>query len=252
MFGYGLILCVFVIHQQCEASAIPMWEYLSKQEKMSYLYSMFANQVENFCDSSSMKNCNQELLKFGLDKLKNLPEEYMDAMDPYQRGSNIIIWDAMMAGHAMANQVPKTRSTTTAKPNSYDDGSFSDFNDFGSQGAASAKIDNVVRVLPPKGFLGQTYTTYPHNVVSYVNTFNIPQKKGPYTRFREQYTSTTTTEKNPREDPYETYMNDEAPLTGPMVVKVYPDGTPVKDDHPLPLDDDLRQYQMSKVKIPSL
>ncbi|XP_023027192.2 rhythmically expressed gene 5 [Leptinotarsa decemlineata] len=230
MFGYGLILCVFVFFGRSEASAIPMWEYLSKQEKMSFLYSMFANQVESFCDSSNMKNCNQELLKYGLDKLKNLPEEYMDSMDPYQRGANTIIWDAMMAGHKMANEVPKMRSTTSAKPNSYEDGSFSDF---GSQSAASARIDNVVRVLPPKGFLKQYETqqryTYPHNVVSYLNTFNIPQKKGAYTRFQEQYSSTTTTtEETPLEDPYEEGMYDEAPLTGPMVVKVYPMVPPSK------------------------
>lgn len=37
-----------------------------------------------------MKNCNVELLKYGLNKLKNMPEEYLDAMDPYQRSSNKI------------------------------------------------------------------------------------------------------------------------------------------------------------------
>lgn len=37
-----------------------------------------------------MKNCNVELLKYGLNKLKHLPEEYLDAMDPYQRSSNKI------------------------------------------------------------------------------------------------------------------------------------------------------------------
>lgn len=51
---------------------------------------MFASQVESYCESSVAKNCNVELLKFGLDKLKHLPEEYLDAMDPYQRDANKI------------------------------------------------------------------------------------------------------------------------------------------------------------------
>lgn len=57
---------------------------------MSYLYSMFANQVEEFCEFSEIPNCNRELLKYGLRKLKNLPEDHLDVMDPYQRGANSI------------------------------------------------------------------------------------------------------------------------------------------------------------------
>lgn len=51
---------------------------------------MFASQVESFCESSPMKNCNVDLLKYGLNKLKHLPEDYLDAMDPYQRDANKI------------------------------------------------------------------------------------------------------------------------------------------------------------------
>lgn len=57
---------------------------------MSYLYSMFANQVEQFCGKSTMVNCNKELLKYGLGKLKDMPEDHLDTMDPYQRGANDI------------------------------------------------------------------------------------------------------------------------------------------------------------------
>ncbi|CAH1118532.1 unnamed protein product [Phaedon cochleariae] len=256
MFVYGLVLCFFVVFGQSDASAIPMWEYLSKQEKMSFLYSMFANQVENFCDTSTMENCNQKLLKYGLDKLKTLPEEYMDAMDPYQRGASNIIWDSMMAGHPMADAIPKPRSTTTPKPNSYDDEIYSDFDDLGSQSAASAKIDHVFRVPPPKEFLEQYQRpkyTYPHNVVTYLQAFDAPVKKGPYARFQEQHgMSVSTTTEKILVDPMDEGMYEEAPLTGPMVVRVYPDGRPVKDDAPLPQDEDLRQYQMSKLKIPNL
>lgn len=56
----------------------------------SFLYSMFASQVESFCDLSAMKNCNVELLKYGLNKLKKTPEDSLDNMDPYQRNANKI------------------------------------------------------------------------------------------------------------------------------------------------------------------
>lgn len=57
---------------------------------MSYLYSMFANQVDGFCESSELPDCNQELLKYGLRKLKDMSEDHLDFMDPYQRNANNI------------------------------------------------------------------------------------------------------------------------------------------------------------------
>lgn len=51
---------------------------------------MFANQVDDFCEKSSMNNCNKELLKYGLTKLKDMPEDHLDTMDPYQRGAGNI------------------------------------------------------------------------------------------------------------------------------------------------------------------
>lgn len=161
----------------------------------------------------------------------------------------------MMAGHPLAKSLLKPRSTTTAKPNSYEDEPFGDF-ELGSHGSASAKIDNIVIVPAPKEIVeqykAQTQYTYPQNIVSYLNAIGT-QKKGPYRRFQEQYPTSTTariTTEVPV-DPMDEGMYQDAPLTGPMVVRVYPDGTPVKDSMPLPQDDDLRQYQMSQVKIPN-
>ncbi|CAH0548719.1 unnamed protein product [Brassicogethes aeneus] len=239
------------------SSAIPMWEYLKKEEKMSYIYSMFANQVEDFCDTITMENCNKELLKYGLDKLKVMSEDHLDGMDPYQRNANAIIWGSMMDGHKMMKTTPKPKVTTTAKPNSYDDESFGDdFGDFGAQGSASAKIDNVYRVPPPKGFVYQAQSgtpvyTYPHNMVPYLSQFDKARRNQnnnqntAYTRFQNQYSSTTTSTEKPQVN------YQELPLTGPMVVRVYPDGTPVREPQRYPQDDDLRQYQLSKIKIPN-
>lgn len=158
-----------------------------------------------------------------------------------------------MSGHEMVKTTPKPRQTTTAKPNSYDDESFGDDFDFGSQGSASAKIDNVYRVPPPKGFVykaesGTPQYTYPHNVVSYLSQFDKSRtQKGAYTRFQEQHSTTTTTTTTTERAP----VYYQVPLTGPMVVRVYPDGTPVRETEPLPQDDDLRQYQWSRIKLPS-
>lgn len=79
-----------------------------------------------------------------------------------------------MEGHKMAQSTKKPKSTTTAKPNSYEDMSFPDF---GSSGEASAKIETVFKVPPPKGFV------YPsqYNILS-----GIPQYKDPKTG---QYTN---------------------------------------------------------------
>lgn len=135
-----------------------------------------------------------------------------------------------MEGHEMMKTYNSPRPTTTAKPNSYDDESFADYD-----GAASAKIDNVYRVPPPKGFVyniqsGIPQYTYPSN-----NQLANRGKTGAYTRFQHLYTT-------PK---YES-------LNGPIVVKVYPDGRPViESTSHLPLDEDLRQYQMSKAKLPT-
>lgn len=148
------------------------------------------------------------------------------------------------------NSPPSPYTTSSSKPNSYDDQSLGGDVDFGSQAAASAKIDNVYRLPAPQSILDEyhpsTTNIYPHKVDSHVNTFNNNfGKGGPFTKLQEQYG--TASEESKLNDSYE----HEAPLTGPMVVKVYPDGTPVKENIPLPQDEDLRQYRLSKVKLPN-
>lgn len=231
------ILCVCTLFEQISASAIPVWELLSKEEKMSYLYSMFANQVEEFCEFSENKNCNQELLKYGLKQLKAMPEDHLDGMDPYQRGANHIIWDSMMEGHAMMKTTPKTRLTTTPKPNSYDDDMSVGADDLGS--AASAKIDNVYRVPPPKEFVYITPAPanagYQYNLNSGTPEYKQPQGVKPQNIYV----------------PVVSYGQQNVPLTGPMVVRVYPDGTPVQDGPvSIPQDEDLRQYKLSQIRLP--
>lgn len=154
-----------------------------------------------------------------------------------------------MEGHPLASTAPRmTTSSSTAKPNSYDDESFGD-DSFGYIGAASAKIDNVYRVPPPKGFVPKVEEeepTYPHNVASFLNAFNGPvEDREAFEKFQKQYTPLDSLPESGESIP-------EIPLTGPVVFKVYPDGTPVNEEVPAHQDEDLRQYKLSKVPIPNL
>lgn len=51
---------------------------------------MFSNQVESFCSTNYLNDCHKELLKYGLNKLKVMPEDHLDSMDPYQRNAHDI------------------------------------------------------------------------------------------------------------------------------------------------------------------
>lgn len=57
---------------------------------MSHLYKVFGKQVAKYCDDSPMPDCNKNLLVSGLRNLANMDEDYLDKMDPYQRGATEI------------------------------------------------------------------------------------------------------------------------------------------------------------------
>lgn len=147
----------------------------------------------------------------------------------------------MMAGHAMMKTTKKPRSTTTAKPNSYDDQSFGE--DFGYAGEASAKIETSYRVAPPKGFIYQTPSPQ-RNILT-----DTPQYKYPFNTNKKTLLL-------PQTGSFEIIsvrkVYNNSPLDGPMVVKVHPDGTPVKEDKIHVEDEDLKQYKLSQVRIPAL
>ncbi|XP_046609851.1 rhythmically expressed gene 5 protein [Neodiprion virginianus] len=90
----AVVLCLAVAYS--EGSAIPMWEFLSKEEKMSHLYKVFSKQVAKYCADSSKPDCNKNLLVSGLRNLANMDEDYLNTMDPYQRGATEMIWHALL------------------------------------------------------------------------------------------------------------------------------------------------------------
>ncbi|XP_043585606.1 rhythmically expressed gene 5 protein isoform X1 [Bombus pyrosoma] len=89
------------------ASAIPMWEFLSRGEKASYLLRMFSMQVAKYCADSSMPDCNKNLLVAGMRNLANMDNNILDQLDPYQRDAKGLIWRAMIKNAYFPRLAPK-------------------------------------------------------------------------------------------------------------------------------------------------
>ncbi|KAK9500055.1 hypothetical protein O3M35_001395 [Rhynocoris fuscipes] len=116
-----LIFAVFVTSTL--QSAIPMWEYLTRGEKMSHLFNMFVKQVSDHCHSSNMPDCEKVLLVYGLTNLAKMEDESLDKMDPYQRGANNIIWQSMMQGNYERNTEANTDNNSDFNESKSSDGS---------------------------------------------------------------------------------------------------------------------------------
>lgn len=113
-----------------------------------------------------------------------------------------------MSGHDLEKTTPKQKSSSTAKPNSYEDESLG----FDSQEEESAKIENIYKVVPPKDFVFQVEKDAPimmqiYKVISFLNHFD--ERK-------------SVEEKIPPQE------------------QVYAE------------DEDLKQYQITKMKLPNL
>ncbi|XP_032668709.1 rhythmically expressed gene 5 protein isoform X2 [Odontomachus brunneus] len=86
-------------------SAIPMWEFLSRDEKMSHLYELFSKQVTRFCADSSRPDCNKNLLVSGIRSLAGMDDNVLDKLDPYQRGAKDMIWHAMVGSNRFSSRI---------------------------------------------------------------------------------------------------------------------------------------------------
>lgn len=86
-------------------SAIPMWEFLSRDEKMSHLYGLFSKQVAQFCADSSRPDCTKNLLVSGIRSLAGMDDNVLDKLDPYQRGAKEMIWRAMVGSSRISSRV---------------------------------------------------------------------------------------------------------------------------------------------------
>lgn len=158
-----------------------------------------------------------------------------------------------MDGHEMMKSTPKMRVTTTPKPNAYDDNLSFGTDDLGSQSAASAKIDNVYRVPPPKGFVYITPSPSRPQYSIHSGTPEYKQPQGGKLQNQLPFENVFSPVSIPNDNRYVAPFGQEIPLTGPMVVKVYPDGSPVQNEpQNVPQDEDLRQYKLSQIRLPQV
>ncbi|XP_031640687.1 rhythmically expressed gene 5 protein [Contarinia nasturtii] len=240
------IVVLTTLLSMCSGSAIPMWEFFGRNEKMSYLYSMFAKEVSKYCKSNAdtvVPKCKHDLLSYGVAKLEQMNESHLDAMDPYQRSANDIIWDSIMDGHPMmqgkkeqTTKAPIRQPTGLFERNPLFDGMDDD--------------DDVVAVEQKK----------PKNDEKMIN--NKPNDKVEYSMDMDM--SYGQGYEDPGNHlPFATNINYQydlpavnAPsnyLIGPMIVRVKPDGTPVDEDKtkPLPIDDDREAMTIGTGYFPS-
>lgn len=137
-----------------------------------------------------------------------------------------------MEGHEMASQM-RPRTTSTLKPDEMDA-----YYESNESSDASAQIESNNRVPPPKDFVGTSYT------VIDMKKSDTDDGDGGYSSSNKIQDQATTEEGIPIIEHYGEYHR--IPLTGPMVIKVRVDGTPVNDNQTLPEDEDLKQYQLTK------
>ncbi|CAH0548717.1 unnamed protein product [Brassicogethes aeneus] len=233
------VVCLSAVCGCAYGSAIPVWELLQQEEMVSYLYSIFAKEVEQVCSTDYQnRNCFKENLKHGLDKLRSLTFEELEALDPYQRDGVNKVWNILMEGSSLVKTTEKSTTSTTPKPNSYEDDL-----DFGSQPEETAKIDNVYRVAPPKDFVFKPSSS---------NVDNVYEKPIDFQLNNFDNVKIIFTDDDDSEDSEPTESPRIYQLNGPVLVKVHPDGTPVREHYRIPLDDDFTQYQLSKIKLPNL
>lgn len=246
----GAVLLTATLLSLCSGSAIPMWEYLSRGEKMSHLYSMFAKQVSSYCKTSQdmpTNMCKRNLLMYGINKLQDMNESHLDSMDPYQRGAHDIIWDAMMDGHTKNGK--KKNPQPTESPAQIVSGQYEHnplFDDPAPQ--QNRKQDSNA----DKYGMDYDYSNAASaQDLQYAEPQNYLPLDGSLSHEQYQYASQGAASNHFNSlAPYEQNTNF---LSGPMVVRLRPDGTPVDEPQHkvLPKDDDIKEMTIGQEKMPT-
>ncbi|XP_073813151.1 rhythmically expressed gene 5 [Musca autumnalis] len=216
-----------------EASSIPIWEFLTRNEKMSYLYSHFAQLVSVHCKTTAatantpVNQCKHDLLNYGYEKLQTFSDHQLETLDPYQRNSENLIWTSIMRDH------PSSQLITTRKPA------------LPTPPATSIIILTHQQPSTPKtNAVDPTATTtsetqYPHNPM-----FDSSEQKHQYAMDMDIAYGYPSMAHNPQVDVFDIGSVQKTYLTGPSVVRVKPDGSPVEEDQnkPVAKDDDLEHF----------
>uniref|UniRef100_A0A8D8PR05 Rhythmically expressed gene 5 protein n=1 Tax=Cacopsylla melanoneura TaxID=428564 RepID=A0A8D8PR05_9HEMI len=136
---FALLPILAFVMPNVDCSAIPMWEFLSRGEKMNHLFNMFVKQVADHCGKSSTPDCTKTMLVYGLTNLGKMDDQNLDQMDPYQRGASHIIWEHMMKDSPMERERPTTKKSTDDFVDPYD----SYTNNENHLGSASSNIEEL-------------------------------------------------------------------------------------------------------------
>ncbi|XP_060655657.1 LOW QUALITY PROTEIN: rhythmically expressed gene 5 protein [Drosophila nasuta] len=221
--------------QMSSASAIPIWEFLSRNEKMSYLYSTFAQLVSVHCKSKvggglPVNQCKHNLLGYGYEKLQTFSDAQLEALDPYQRDANELIWSSIMRDHPSATLITTRKPQTVPTP-------------------PASSLIILTHQQPPQQNQQQQNPLFDGS-----SSGNI-EHKHKYAMDMDMAYGYGGGEQSPAvqqssELPVAAALTAEPPqryLSGPLVIRLRPDGTPVEEDkkRPLPRDDDLETYRLA-------
>jgi len=142
-----LLVVVLLSVSCCDGAAIPIWELLSKEEKLGRLFYVFVHLVQQYCKTSDIPDCPKVLTLYGLSNLVSEDEHSLDLMDPYQRDAKIIVWERIMRGEF---KLPAKLAAKSSAPRiSNQHVTAVDENDVNDVDSAPYQV----RVRPPVGYV---------------------------------------------------------------------------------------------------
>ncbi|XP_043643470.1 rhythmically expressed gene 5 protein isoform X2 [Drosophila teissieri] len=202
---------------------------------MSHLYSTFAQLVSVHCKSTAavgglpVNQCKHNLLGYGSAKLQTLSDAQLEALDPYQRDANELIWLSIMRDHPSGASL-----VTTRQP-----------------------LQQPLPTPPASSLIILTRQQLPHGASHVIQSSGSGSATNPIFESGEQKHKYAMDmdmaygygPQSSSELPVAAALTSEPPkrfLTGPLVIRVRPDGSPVEEDKrmPLPRDEDLPYFRL--------
>ncbi|KAH8400915.1 hypothetical protein KR009_001794 [Drosophila setifemur] len=209
--------------QMSSSSAIPIWEFLTRNEKMSHLYSTFAQLVSVHCKSTvggglPVNQCKHNLLGYGSAKLQTLSDDQLEALDPYQRDANELIWASILEGHPSGASL-----VTTRQP-----------------------LNQPLPTPPASSLIILTRQELPQNPNRQANPNPLFESSGEQKHKFAMDMDMAYGYHYPSQQQSSTGEPPKSFLTGPLVIRVRPDGSPVEEDRqkPMPYDEDLPAFRL--------
>uniref|UniRef100_A0A1A9UY74 Rhythmically expressed gene 5 protein n=1 Tax=Glossina austeni TaxID=7395 RepID=A0A1A9UY74_GLOAU len=185
--------------------------------------------------SIPVNQCKRDLLNYGYEKLQTFSDSQLDNFDPYQRGANELIWSSIMRNHPSSVLITTRKPLTSASGTTLlvlNDENFQKDN----TNAADTDTSETQHIKNP---IFETDNEQQHQ---YAMDMDIAYGYPSMSHNPQVDVFDSSAHSNPsEEEKHRTY------LTGPSVVRVRPDGTPVEEDRhkPLPQDDDLEVLNSS-------